>query len=283
MEQNTGVVHVTDKQQLAQRSQQISKIPFGLSSQDQTILAVKYIQAPISRLDLLQAVGIIQGLIKRIKVIAGWNIPELKEDLEILYAELYQHFCENWPTVNAEEVAFAFRKYGSEVNNWGKDINLVLLDQIIGKYMAERREIGIIEERQSVQEDPSRLIEPVIDWVKYAEDCYQTFLSGKKFNLRIWSAAMYDEFVRGNMIGAESWKRYQDAAIKWQLDYYGDKERQNMMSKDKYLEGHISAKIEAILEQQEAFCETEPMAKKICILEYFKTIKEKGRKTLLKK
>jgi hypothetical protein len=116
------------------------------SAEEAEIAKVKYLVPCFKTLPEIELVGYVQGIVKRVKVITGWAIPELQEDRLILYSEMAIHFKEKWSTYNAEEVIYAIRNYSGE--NYGKDINLKLIDEAMDKYASIRAEISRKEEQE---------------------------------------------------------------------------------------------------------------------------------------
>jgi len=89
-----------------------------------------------------------KALIVKIHVITGWVIPE-DELLSILIDQFSKRIVESYGNVNPEEVEYAFRTYGVNVKDWGKSMNLSLVDEVMRPYLADRLEISKIEEQQA--------------------------------------------------------------------------------------------------------------------------------------
>jgi len=87
------------------------------------------------------------SVILKIQAITGWIIPE-KNVLLIFTDQLKKKIVESYSTVNVDEIEYAFRQYGTVVKDWGKQMNLSLIDEVMIPYLAKRFEISRIEEQQ---------------------------------------------------------------------------------------------------------------------------------------
>lgn len=211
-------------------------------------------------MDDMDVIEEVVKLIKRIKVVTGWPVPELEEDRFILYQELAKHFQESWPNINPEEIAFAVRFYGTSVDNWGKDINLNLIDRCIGSYYAKRKELSEVEEQKTP--DAIRLPPPEPNWSEVCEYRYQDFINaGGMVNIRLWPHELYDAIAAAGFI---------------ESDLYDDflREAESMI----LLEDGSIAKVISSPEQQKIF-----MAKRLAVRYVFKMAVEAGHKNLFVK
>lgn len=108
-----------------------------------------------------------KALLLKINVITGWVIPE--DTLEILVDQFRKKLTESYPNCNPGEVEYAFRNYGTGVKDWGKQMNLSLIDEVMIPYLNRRLELSRIEEQKAPpimqienKEDMSR--DAMIDW-----------------------------------------------------------------------------------------------------------------------
>jgi hypothetical protein len=92
-------------------------------------------------------------LLLKLHVITGWEVP-LKEFMNILADQLQKKMGESYANVNAEEVEYAFRN-NTQVQDWGKAMNLSLIDDVMIPYLEKRKELSAIEEQKA----PAGLIE----------------------------------------------------------------------------------------------------------------------------
>lgn len=85
------------------------------------------------------------ALMIKIHVITGWVVPEgpLQTALE---NQFEKHLLENYADVNPDEVEFAFRKWGTTTKDWGKQMNLSLIDEVLLPYIILRGHVSQLEE-----------------------------------------------------------------------------------------------------------------------------------------
>lgn len=120
-------------------------------------------------------------LLLQINVITGWPIPATEEMVSILVDQFIKNLQEKFPELNIHEIEYAFRKNGTIIPDWGKQMNLSLVDAVLIPYINERFLISQDEER--IKEKP---IEQKIfsqdeldnSAREDAERQYQMFLSG---------------------------------------------------------------------------------------------------------
>lgn len=105
----------------------------------------------------------------KIGVITGWIMP-INAMQTVLIDQLAKTLVESYPTVNKEEVEYAFRNRDFEIKDWGKNFNLSLFGQIMENYVANRYEISKIEQHikiKSLQIEEKREITDteMVEWV----------------------------------------------------------------------------------------------------------------------
>lgn len=94
-----------------------------------------------------------KGLLVKIFVITGWSIPE--DDLGVILNDQFRKkLLETYSTVNADEIEYAFRVYGAQVKDWGKFMNLSLIDEVMAPYLAQRSLVSKIEEQKFLTAEP---------------------------------------------------------------------------------------------------------------------------------
>lgn len=89
--------------------------------------------------------------------------------MDILIDQFTKKILESYPLINSDEIEYAFRNKPIEIKEWGKAMNLSLIDEVVQPYIEKRYEISGIEERSK------KLIEnkPDLDQI---EKEYQEFL-----------------------------------------------------------------------------------------------------------
>jgi len=106
-------------------------------------------------------------------------VPEKKEDRQLLYLEFTSFMSESFKLFNAEEVAYAMRKYGTGIKDWGKSLNLSLVREALDEYQEERLRASRIEEQEKTK--PLQLTSPVLEEIsmnEWVETSRNAFLSG---------------------------------------------------------------------------------------------------------
>lgn len=87
-----------------------------------------------------------KALLLKIHVITGWTIPA-DELLNVLLDQFEKKLIEDYPNLNADEIEFAFRSKGTVIEDWGKTMNLNLLDKVLKPYLEERFYVSMDEEK----------------------------------------------------------------------------------------------------------------------------------------
>jgi hypothetical protein len=91
----------------------------------------------------------------RIHVITGWIMPA-DESMLILVDEFKKKIVESYPNVTHDEVCHAFRSTGYTAKEWGKALNISLIDEVMIPYLEKRFEVSKIEQQQKqIQHKPS--------------------------------------------------------------------------------------------------------------------------------
>lgn len=86
----------------------------------------------------------------RIHVIAGWAMPP-DELMIILIDEFTKKVVESYPNITVEEISYAFRSEGYKVKEWGKALNISLIDEVMVPYLEKRFELSKFEEQKVKQ------------------------------------------------------------------------------------------------------------------------------------
>jgi hypothetical protein len=140
-----------------------------------------YAEKPIGQLSeaLIKLHAI--SLCVKISIITGWQIPADEDVKQILYQQLEKKMKEDYSNLNIQEIEYAMRKYGTEIKDWGKSINLSLIDTAVNPYFYKRSTVRQLEESQIVHKElPST--EEVLDdaeFIKVAKDIFlKTKLTG---------------------------------------------------------------------------------------------------------
>lgn len=89
-----------------------------------------------------------KALILKIFVITGWPIP-VEEMQSILLDQFKKKIAESYGICNPDEVEYAFRQYGTDIEDWGKKMNLSFIDKVMIRYLKRRAELSILEEHKT--------------------------------------------------------------------------------------------------------------------------------------
>lgn len=116
----------------------------------------------------------------KIHVITGWTIPK-DELMKILLDQFIKKIKESYPNTNPEEWEYAFRNYGTTVKDWGKSMNLALIDEVMLPYLSDRKHLSHeVEERSSEPPPITIYTDEQLDNLhrKWTEEFYQQIRKG---------------------------------------------------------------------------------------------------------
>lgn len=113
-------------------------------------------------------------ILLKLHVITGWAIPE-REFMNILVDQFKKKLIESYPNVNIDEIEFAFRN-NPGVKDWGKNMNLNLIDEVMTPYLQKRFELSRIEETKA----RPQLEAPEISDDEFIEAVYQAWITADK-------------------------------------------------------------------------------------------------------
>lgn len=88
----------------------------------------------------------VKSLLLKIHVITGWVLPS-GEIMTILKDQFKKKLQEDYDMLNVEEIEYAFRQKGTAIEDWGKEVNLNLLDKVLVPYVIKRNDISDIEQK----------------------------------------------------------------------------------------------------------------------------------------
>lgn len=124
-----------------------------------------------------------KSLLMKIHVITGWTIPASPELTNILMDQFRKTLAEKYPELNPDEIEYAFRQHGTSTEDWGKALNLNLIDGVLIPYVNSRFELSEIESHVKRHKDtpPQRIFTQAELDDSAREDAerqYQSFLRG---------------------------------------------------------------------------------------------------------
>lgn len=120
----------------------------------------------------------------KIHVITGWTIPTNKI-MEVLIDQFIKKIKEGYSDTNPEEWEYAFRNYGTTVKDWGKSMNLSLIDEVMIPYLSDRKHLSHeVEERK--EPPPMKILNDFeLDNLRrqWTEEFYQRLKAGAVENI----------------------------------------------------------------------------------------------------
>lgn len=155
-----------------------------------------------------------KGLLAKIHVITGWTIPNSEELLNILTDQFQKTLVEKYPMLNPDEIEYAFRQHGTSIEDWGKALNLNLIDSVLSPYAHRRFDISEDERYVNTKKDYTQKIftqEELDDGEREdAERQYQLFRKGFELKgLSISKAILEkDGFIRDGELVIDFFKRW---------------------------------------------------------------------------
>lgn len=123
-----------------------SKQSLAVLDEENVIIQKKYAAKQIRQMNDQELSLWPKALLLKIHVITGWVIPA-SDLLNILIDQFQKKLIEDYGNLNTEEVEYAFRKSGTVIKDWGKEMNLNLIDQVLIPYLQERIEASANEEK----------------------------------------------------------------------------------------------------------------------------------------
>lgn len=142
------------------------------------------------------------GILFKISVITGWSIPNDKTYQDALVAEINFKCIEDYYDLTIEEVMYAMRNYSKHVEDYGKALNLQLIDKVIDLYRKDRMRVSLLEQSK-LKEEQRIFSEAELENSERenVEICYQRFLKAIPLN---YPAALAPIMIKDGLIKDES-------------------------------------------------------------------------------
>lgn len=155
------------------------------------MIALKYKSIPFGKMSQQGVLFTGKALLLKINVITGWVIPE--DNLDILIELFVKKLLLSYGEVNADELEFAFITHGTIVKDWGKSMNLSLIDEVMIPYLEKRVELSRIEEQTKAKEIINQPKEDLsekamVEWWKDLEKKVRT----EKYPMEFMPVSLYD-------------------------------------------------------------------------------------------
>jgi BarA-like signal transduction histidine kinase len=133
-----------------------------LPKEEAQVITRKYQAIPFLKMSAIDLANTANLILIKIHVITGWNFPQEPEFQKILKDQFSKKLLESYPLVNAIEMEFAFRN-NTAVKDWGKNMNLNLIDEIMLPYLHTRAEASKLEQQAHFKCLPSPVPEIISD------------------------------------------------------------------------------------------------------------------------
>jgi hypothetical protein len=135
-----------------------------------------------------------KALLLKIHVITGWVIPG-NELLNILVDQFEKKLKEDYGHFNVEEIEYAFRKHGTAVKDWGKQMNLSLIDEVLIPYLHIRHEASENERKRNFRAPEQRIFtdeEIQNERREHIELAFQAMKAGKMPIIHVYFAEVLE-------------------------------------------------------------------------------------------
>lgn len=176
----------------------------ALTDKENTILTTEYKSLPIGKLSDAEVSKWAKALLIKIHYITGWVLPPSDEGMRIIVDQFEMKLKESYDMVNSDEIEYAFRTYGILIKDWGKNMNLSMIHEVMRPYLDERMDASNAEEK--IKNPPP--IPPKFDDEAYndalrgnAEMWYQWILLGK---IKYAPEGMKEILVKDNFLTKEA-------------------------------------------------------------------------------
>lgn len=113
--------------------------------QESKVIELKYAAKTFAKMNETERELAAYQLLIKIHAIRGWTIPA-SELMDILVSEFQKKLSESYANVNEEEMMYAFRNCEMDIKDWGKALNLSLIDEVMIPYLENRLELSKYEE-----------------------------------------------------------------------------------------------------------------------------------------
>ncbi len=92
-----------------------------------------------------------KALLVKIHTVTGWVIPT-GNMLTIIIDQFKKKLVEVYGSCNPDEIDYAFRTFGTGVKDWGKQMNLSLIAEVMSEYLIRRADVSKHEESIATRE-----------------------------------------------------------------------------------------------------------------------------------
>lgn len=217
------------------------------SAEEQVVLQVKYASKRFGAMsDDEIAVASNAALIK-IHAITGWAFPDATV-AAILKDQFRKKILESYYNVNPDEMELAFRKYGGQVKDWGKSMNLSLIDEVMIPYLEQRASVSKIEEQKKLPEIEDKGEDITMqDWLDYTK----TLVKQGKTKVELMPVMIYDWLDKQGLIklkAKEKWE-YLKKAVAYKHHQLEDNPKELEEYKEMERVGEFTDKYDKMLKE----------------------------------
>ena len=112
------------------------------------------------------------AILAAISIITGWTLPANEVYLDTLDKQFAKKLSERYKNVTQAEFEYAFRNKPLDVKDWGKPINLAMIDEVMMPYLDERYDLSMQEEKISkkLPESTTPQLMSDEDWQQWLDD-----------------------------------------------------------------------------------------------------------------
>lgn len=161
---------------------------------------------PVYKLNDYQRNSACRTLILKLGIITGWSVPQA-EALKYLTEQFEKKLLESYPNLNVVEIEYAFRSKATEIKDWGKELNLSLITEVLNAYLYDTKE-SVQKALELPENEPQRHIYSDEDYKNERraeiERFYQLKREGKKNPL--WLACWEEVMVEDGIINSPAQK-----------------------------------------------------------------------------
>lgn len=163
----------------------------ALPEADRHIFDLKYSAPAFSAMTLLALLKGVRIMFYKVHVVTGWHIPDDPNHMQVLEDQFCKKLLEDYRTLNFQEIEFAFRHYGGDIQEWGKSFNLSLFSQVVACYQARRNQVSLLEDRaEPLLLEEKKDLSPQ-EWIEWIEETKKEFLYGGR-PVNMLPSVLYD-------------------------------------------------------------------------------------------
>jgi len=206
---------------MPERTNYLNDLKDKLLPNETKVLELKYTGKQFGVMDENERWFAAQTVLLKIHAIKGWTIPA-SEMMDILVDQFQKKLSEGYQTVTIAEMEYAFRN-STDVKDWGKALNLSLIDEVMQPYLDNRFDLSQQEEKLKkpiMIED----IKPLTKEDK-AEWMMDWKMMGDNINFELIPLVFYDFMEEDNLLrltSKEKWAYTEKATTQIKTQLFND-------------------------------------------------------------